>query len=115
MILLPFDWHMSCASNRRSYLACCLRSKHARSTLLYTAIAEGYYHEKRYKEALSYALKAVQVNPASQTAYAGLGHIYFGMKKLKEAKMNFEKALAIEPKSVSSRFNLAMTCLAIWQ
>ena len=86
-----------------------------KNPLVYTAIAEGYYQQKRYKEALPYAEKAVQVNPSSQAAYAGMGHIYFGMKKLKEAKKYFEKALTIEPKSATSRYNLAMTCLALNQ
>jgi Tfp pilus assembly protein PilF len=37
------------------------------------------------------------------------------MKKPKEAKRVLEKALALAPKSVSARYNLAMTCLALKQ
>lgn len=44
-----------------------------------------------------------------------MGYIYYQMKKLKEAKQLFEKALTLEPDSAPSRYNLAMTCLALKQ
>ncbi len=44
--------------------------------MVYAAIAEGYYHQKLYKDALSYAQRALQVNPNTQIGYAALGHIY---------------------------------------
>ena len=81
----------------------------------YTALAEGNYFMKRYKEAVAYAQKAIQVDPNSEAAYVGLGHLYFRMKKPKEAKKFFEKALTIDPESASARYNLAMTCLALNQ
>lgn len=86
-----------------------------KNPLIYTAIAEGYYHQKRFKEALSYAQKGA----SNESEFAGCirrhGSHLLRNEEAERGEEEFRKGF--EPRAEVSliRYNLAMTCLAMNQ
>ncbi len=67
-----------------------------------------YYFEKRYDEALDYAVKSIQKNGASAKAYNLKGVILNQMGRFPEAAGSFQAGLVLAPEDIGLQVNLGI-------
>jgi len=72
------------------------------------AQADGLRKEKRYKEAISLLVQALQYGIDKANLYYRLGNVYFDGEDLSRAEYAYNRALEVDPKHVNAMHNLAV-------
>jgi Tfp pilus assembly protein PilF len=72
----------------------------------YTQIGVSFYKLKQFDSAAVNFIKALDINPGSNTALNNLGSVYFESKQYEKAVEIYRKVLAIDPNFVDSHVNL---------
>lgn len=70
-----------------------------------------YYAEKRYEEALDYALKSIQKNPRNARAYNLKGVVLNQLGRPLEAAGSFQAGLVLSPEDIGLQVNLGIAYL----
>ena len=70
--------------------------------------ADGFRKEKRYKEAISLLVEALQYGIDKANLYYRLGNVYFDGADLSRAEYAYNRALEVDPKHVNAMHNLAV-------
>ncbi len=70
-----------------------------------------YKAGKRYQEALSAQLKAVEVMPPKAELYSNLGAIQFALDNLSDAEISYRACLQLDAKNIAGLFNYGLLLL----
>jgi tetratricopeptide (TPR) repeat protein len=71
------------------------------------ALADAYYYEKRYKEAIKHYIVSIRLNPNHIESYNNMALSYQGLRQYKNAEAVYISALGVEPDSPMVLVNLA--------
>jgi tetratricopeptide (TPR) repeat protein len=82
---------------------------------LYSQLAEQLYARQQSGSALEVFLLALESDPRSERAYAGIGRICSETDSVPEARAFLEKGLELHPRSAGMHFNLGLAFQALGQ
>ena len=72
----------------------------------WTQLAETYYAQKLYSEAIAACQKAIALEPMEPLAYVTMGNIYQAQGQIQEAIRSYQQALVINPNLPQAHVNL---------
>jgi len=87
-----------------------LQTREEQSAFVREAVerADGLRKEKRFQEAISLLVEALQYGIDKANLYYRLGNVYFDGADLSRAEYAYNRALKVDPKHVNAMHNLAV-------
>lgn len=90
-------------------------AKTSGSSELYSQLAEQLYRGQQSSAALEVFLLALEANPRSERAYAGVGRICSEVDSVAEGRAFLEKGIELFPQSAALHFNIGLVFQALGQ